>query len=194
MNYHRPLVRVVLFVIFVMGTFTWGQSAQTGIRVTVTDVNTTLMQGTIDVTVFDTTSKDAIHPRDRPVDGGSIVIGSSFYGIPAIDWGDGNTTPQTSIPLVTPGNPATFRGSFSHTYPDTSARTITAFSGCCVGYNSIITGNIYSSTGSGFVFIIYNTAALIFGQQVPALSGYALAIFSGLLVLGGLWFMRRRTA
>lgn len=166
-----------------------------GIRATVTNESPGTNSATVDVTVYASTGSDAgQNDRDNgPADGPFTYIGSSFYGIPAIDWGDGSTTPQTTIPLVASGTPATFRGSFSHTFPNTDPRTVSVFSNCCAGSGALVTGAPYSSYG-GYVYVIFNTASVFGSAQIPTLSTYGLAIFSLLMVVGGVFFMRRRTA
>jgi hypothetical protein len=46
--------------------------------------------------------------------------------LPAIDYGDGSTLDNTVLPMVAPGPPRVYQGSFMHTYPSQGSYTATA--------------------------------------------------------------------
>lgn len=125
-------------------------SAQiSGIRITQTG-NTGLMIN-VDVTAFWTTGTTTTQ----------AYLGTYYNQVPAIDWGDGATTPRygygpsTGIPLVATstvvnGIPArAYRGSFSHTYGSGGNYTMTANTNCCpvtTPTYTLVTGTIQSTT------------------------------------------------
>ena len=122
-----------------------------GIRITQTG-NTGLMLN-VDVTAFYTTGSTA----------SEAYLGTYYNAVPAIDWGDGSTTPRygygpsTGIPLVATstvvnGIPArAYRGSFSHTYGSGGSYTVSAQTRCCpltTPTYTLVSGTIITTTVS----------------------------------------------
>ena len=119
-----------------------GQSSLTGLRATVvgTDV---LGNVDLDVTIY----TDGSPASSVGFLGDEYTATTTFLGyttnllfrmldpeIHAIEWGDGSNLERTTIPFVSAGPPRTFRGSFSHSYPDLSERTIRVGSTGWLGY------------------------------------------------------------
>ncbi|MEM8934664.1 MAG: hypothetical protein AAGE94_25945, partial [Acidobacteriota bacterium] len=122
-----------------------------GMRVTQT--GGTDLQVDVDVTAFYTTGSTA----------SEAYLGTYYNAVPAIDWGDGATTPRygygpsTGLPLVATstvvnGIPArAYRGSFSHTYGASGDYTISANTRCCpltTPTYTLVTGTIVTTTVS----------------------------------------------
>ncbi len=120
-----------------------------GIRLTQTG-NTGLMIN-VDVSAFYTTGSTET----------TAYLGTYYNQVPAIDWGDGSTTPRygygpsTGIPLVATstvvnGIPArAYRGSFSHSYGSAGSYTISANTRCCpiaTPTNTLVSGTIVTTT------------------------------------------------
>ena len=122
------------------------QPTLTGVRATITG---TQFDGTLDldVTLY-TSPRSPYGPYSTGFLGDRYSGSTTFFGyttlfsyrildpaIPAIEWGDGSTLDHENLTLVSSGPPRTYRGSFTHTYPDTSTdRTIRVGAHGLLGY------------------------------------------------------------
>ena len=120
-----------------------------GIRITQT--GNTGLEINVDVTAFYTTGSTT----------SEAYLGTYYNAVPAIDWGDGSTTPRygygpsTGLPLaatstVVNGIPArSYRGSFAHTYGSAGTYTIAANTRCCpitTPTYTLVSGTILTTT------------------------------------------------
>lgn len=96
-----------------------------GIRVTPTAVRPDALEADLDLTMY---TRVGPYP--------STYAGVPYFGLPAIDYGDGSTLPSTTLVLASsgggPGGSNVYKNlaSFTHTYPSHSAFTVTAASYC----------------------------------------------------------------
>ena len=196
----RILVAAVLMAL--MGAATASASHIAGIRATL------VSQAGPDVTIDVTGYADYTYAFSTLFIGANTFFGSPL--VPAIDWGDGSTVPafgygpSTGIPQVATStvingiNVDVYRGSFSHTYPDTSPYTITVFSTVnpgtpySTGYQ-LVTGNILPVTyGTGTVnYVVTNTLTTGAAEEIPTASEAGLLALALLLAGLGIFQLRR---
>ena len=149
----RPAARI-LIVGAVLLAFAAVSQAQfiKGVRVSSTQVDTNNGQLTVAVDVDMYTTLGTASPTFYPP---KLDLGNGV--VPAIDWGDSSTISTTSINYFNNmGFTAAdsgltvyrFRGSFSHTYPDASPRTITVGTQCC----SPVRGLPFTGTRSLYIY------------------------------------------
>lgn len=121
-------VFIAAVLLLVVHSAVFAQGRPSGIRITVTNVDTVSGQVDFDVTL-NTSAPYGVPPAATPSGFLGDYLFTVFYAttyppgytgrlldpaVMAIDYGDGNTIPRTKIANVGPGQ---FRGSFSHTYP-----------------------------------------------------------------------------
>lgn len=96
-----------------------------GIRVSVSDLRPDVLEADLDLTMY---TRVGPYP--------STYAGVPYYGLPALDYGDGDTLSTTYLVLegtgTGPGGSNVYRSaaSFTHTYPDKGPYTVTAASLC----------------------------------------------------------------
>jgi len=97
-------------------------SSAIGIRVSVVDTRQALLEADLDLTMY------TRYPTASP----SYPAGTPYFGIPALDYGDGSTVPTTTLALASsgggPGGSNVYRSlaSFTHSYPLPLTYTVTA--------------------------------------------------------------------
>lgn len=164
-----------------------------GIRVTVLSADPVTQQVTINITMYTDLGLNPI--------GGVSPMGLP-PATPAIDWGDGVTVANTNNVVVTAapaGSLTVYRRSFSHTYPDTTARTIRVSTFCCGGPTAtftLVTGNpILGVSGGGAPSVqnITNMAGVVF-MAVPALPTLGLWLLAAMLGTAGFVLLRQKKA
>lgn len=102
-----------------------------GIRVTVAEIRHEVLEADFDLTMYTRCCATA-----------STFAGTPFFGIPALDYGDGSTLPTTTLFLASagggPGGSNVYRNlaSFTHTYAAPGLYTVTAGSFCTFCYRS----------------------------------------------------------
>jgi len=102
-----------------------GLGPAVGIKVTVTDVRSSLREADMDLTWY---TRVGPYP--------STTAGLPYAGYPALDYGDGSTVPYTTLALASsgggPGGSNVYRNlaSFTHTYPALGSYTVTGASFC----------------------------------------------------------------
>ncbi|MEO1086104.1 MAG: hypothetical protein AAFY88_17835, partial [Acidobacteriota bacterium] len=149
----RAFSHSVLATIFLLALIpvTAEASHIAGIRIMQT--GNTGLEINVDVTGFYTTGSTET----------TMYLGTYYNQVPAINWGDGSTTPRygygpsTGIPLVSTstvvnGIPVrAYRGSFSHTFGSPGTYNITAQTRCCpltTPTYTLATGTIVTTTVS----------------------------------------------
>ena len=159
----RPAARI-LMVGAVLLAFAAVSQAQfiKGVRVSSTQVDTNNGQLTVAVDV-DMYTTLGVSPTVYPV---VLQLGNGV--VPAIDWGDGFSTISTtsinyldSMGFTAADSGLTvyrFRGSFSHTYPDASPRTITVGTQCC----SPVRGRSFSGLNSAYTLRTWRSTRFYF--------------------------------
>ncbi|MGD2116112.1 MAG: hypothetical protein PVG07_13745 [Acidobacteriota bacterium] len=96
-----------------------------GIKITATDVRSESLEADFDVTMYTRLFTYSTFPAGVPT-----------FGLPAIDYGDGDTLPTTTLVLASagggPGGSNVYQNlaSFTHTYPSPGPYTVTAAGYC----------------------------------------------------------------
>ena len=174
-------VAVVSAVVFLLATASaFAVGHPTGIKVTVTSVNTASFQVDFDVTVYTDVPYTATPTGVLGDYFATPFFSGSFVGtwlnpppLPAIDYGDGSpTVARTTIP---PAGPGVYRGSFSHVYPGPGnyplrAGTMGAFGPA--GASPVTTGNPFTVVGSFSYIGHLTTGSLIFTPNYSTPSGF----------------------
>jgi hypothetical protein len=168
---------------FVLG---WGSSSWAGqvrgVKATITSLNTSTFVVSINVTMS----------TDGPATAASTTLGDTKGTHRAVDWGDGAFINTTHIARLSVGPLGKYRGSFTHTYPNNTNRTIRVSTDCCVGYaaspnNTINTGKgivSYTGTKGKYYGVVTNTVVAAL-SGVPTMPPLWLALLGVLLVLTG---------
>ncbi len=200
---------LLLAVVLVLAPLAAEASHITGIRITPTGVAG--LQVNVDVTAFYSTGSTET----------TAYLGTYYNQVPAIDWGDGNTTPRygygssTGIPLVATstvvnGIPArAYRGSFMHTYTAPGNYTIAANTACCpltTPTYTLVSGTIltttfttstpFSTMATVTTSFVQNTLAVAVGElsnalDIPTASNVGLVLLAGLLMIAAFYVLRR---
>lgn len=151
-----------------------------GVKATVTNLDVPTLTADMDVTMY------TIHTATVSQ---STALGFTTFGFPAVRWGDGATLSHSTIPAVAAGPPAVFRGSFSHSYAGVGPYTVTVATTCCATYAS--TGTITGNRVSAEVGDIFTNTTTVDFTAVPAVNWKALAALAVLMVLAGIYLLKR---
>lgn len=150
LNYEQRIIHALLLVVVVsagLGTVGGGTAARAddrrpgrpqtsgalpvsntvGLRITASNVDMELRAADFDLTAY-----TRGYGPNTVTSGGATVanLGSTFFGYPALDFGDGNTVAAATLGLANPGGGPggsnVYRGlaSFSHTYPGPGTFTV----------------------------------------------------------------------
>lgn len=119
---------------------------QVGIRASVENVDEAALEAELGVTMYELSISPTTGTR-----GIAGRIGTPYYGVPALDYGDGSTVSTTVLPLASPnGGPNgtnVYRATgFTHTYPGSGFYDPIAATGCCAGATGSLLYRVYSGT------------------------------------------------
>ena len=157
-----------------------------GVKATVTNLDVGTLTADMDVTMY---------TNGTATTGDTTNIGTAgnpyVSAAPGIDWGDGATLSSGTLTGIASAGPAIYRGSFSHSYASAGPFNVTVASTCCATQagTGTITGNrVGPSTGT---FAIFTNTATIDFAAVPAASWRMLAALAVLMVLAGIYLLKR---